>query len=659
MHLLDYWFHRIQHVVGLALLLVGGAALQAEPLCGEATCEGGVATSQIAKSPWQSGPILVGKHWVHILVPQPRPEDRDIEIELNQNEPLDLSELLSALDEIPELPPVSSDDKRVEPKPASSIKLATNEAPLKVDDAAVSTATLPKQPTNPLRSTRKTTDSSKTEIPATTPPAMAEKSIEMPVESKEVAEQPRTPIRIGGDPEGEKVNRSSSEGKEASQAPADNDEPSPLEIDKETMPRHGSGANVDGEKKSETMPRPKMRTIELGRITDDEQEAPSLKNLQTGSEDGKNDPSEDAKALTAERPRANQKTYVGKPSSLTLTDSSRGRSVEVRNNDRSQRVENCLAYYLSHLETTVERSPWSVMHAMLPFGVEGEILVGNRRVNAIQWLSNNGTCRGQRLFTPVGRNFRANIGGGVQGHEGQFLAMLAQSQVSAEYPMSVGQNRYTIADLVRYEMATCRERSELTFKLMGLSYYLDTSQVWTTDRRSRWNIEKLVQEELAQPINGAACGGVHRLMGLTFAVRQRQAEGRPIDGQFARADKFIKDFVKYAWQFQNPDGSFSTNWFEARGDEPKMERKVQTTGHILEWLAFTLPEEELHSPRFLKSLDFILSKIWDEREHKWPIGPRGHATRAVALFQQRTQGVQPGDRREALAEQIQSMTMRR
>jgi hypothetical protein len=237
--------------------------------------------------------------------------------------------------------------------------------------------------------------------------------------------------------------------------------------------------------------------------------------------------------------------------------------------------------------------------------------------------------------------------------------MLAQSQVSAEYPMSVGPNRYTLADLVRYEMATCRERSELTFKLIGLSYYLDTSQVWTTDRRSRWNIEKLVQEELAQPINGAACGGVHRLMGLTFAVRQRQAEGRPIDGQFARADKFIKDFVKYAWQFQNPDGSFSTNWFESRGDDPKMERKIQTTGHILEWLAFTLPEEELHTPRFLKSLDFILSKIWDEREHKWPIGPRGHATRAVALFQQRTHGVQPGERREALAKEIQSMTMRR
>jgi hypothetical protein len=648
MHFLDHWLHRISHVVGLALFIVFCSTTQCEQSCGDASCEGGVATSSSIKSPWHSPPVLVGKYWVHLLIPQPRPEDRDIEIELNQNEPLDLSELLHALGEIPELPHTLSDDAGMASNSNSSIKLATNEQPLKGDNPAISKATMPVQPANPLRSSGKTTDSSATKPPITEPPATEVKSAEKPLVPPGSAEPPPAPIRIGGAPDDESPSNTSAKEGKASPSVTKDDEPLELEFDQATVPLEGSESNNDGEKTPEMKARPKMRTI-----------APAIKTLKTVSEDPKNDPSEDAKALSAERPLANQKTFVAKPSSARSADSSQGSPLGVRDNDRSQRVDKCLAYYLSHLETTVERSPWSVMHAMLPFGVEGEILVGNRKVNAIQWLSNNGTCRGQRLFTPMGRNFKANIGGGVQGHEGQFLAMLAQSQVSAEYPMSVGQNRYTLADLVRYEMATCRERSELTFKLIGLSYYLDTSQVWTTDRRSRWNIEKLVQEELAQPINGAACGGVHRLMGLTFAVRQRQAEGRPIDGQFARADKFIKDFVKYAWQFQNPDGSFSTNWFESRGDDPKMERKIQTTGHILEWLAFTLPEEELHTPRFLKSLDFILSKIWDEREHKWPIGPRGHATRAVALFQQRTQGVQPGERREALAEEIQSMTMRR
>ncbi len=41
---------------------------------------------------------------------------------------------------------------------------------------------------------------------------------------------------------------------------------------------------------------------------------------------------------------------------------------------------------------------------------------------------------------------------------------------------------------------------------MGLSYYIDTNQSWKTSDRKVWSIEKLVKEELNQPIVGAACG---------------------------------------------------------------------------------------------------------------------------------------------------------
>ncbi len=399
--------------------------------------------------------------------------------------------------------------------------------------------------------------------------------------------------------------------------------------------------------------RPKPKMVVVKPIGADEQESPRLANLPREM-DAKQAREEDESAIVAKRPEASTKTFVGKPSNGKISGQS-SQVLDPKQPLRTKRVESCLSYYLANPESVVERSPWAVMHAMLPFGVEGEIIVGNRRVNSIQWMCYNGTCRTQKLFTPAGRYFRPNVGGGVQGHEGQFLAMLAQSQVSASYPIVVGQNKYSVTDLIRYEMATCREKDELTFKLIGLSYYIDTEQIWLTDKRNRWNIGKLVQEELAQPINGAACGGTHRLMGLTFAVKQRKAEGRPIDGHFARADRYVKDFVDYAWKLQNPDGSFSTNWFESRGNDSNMERKVQTTGHILEWLAFTVSDDELGSARFAKSIDFLLSQIWDQRQNKWPIGPRGHATRAIALYHQRTSGIAPGQRHSQMAEQIQSL----
>jgi FKBP-type peptidyl-prolyl cis-trans isomerase FkpA len=57
--------------------------------------------------------------------------------------------------------------------------------------------------------------------------------------------------------------------------------------------------------------------------------------------------------------------------------------------------------------------------------------------------------------------------------------------------------------------------------------------------------------------------------------------------------------VHYSGWLQNPDGSFSTNWFEARGNHNDPGRKLQTTGHMLEWLVYTLPDDQLQSPRMM------------------------------------------------------------
>jgi hypothetical protein len=307
--------------------------------------------------------------------------------------------------------------------------------------------------------------------------------------------------------------------------------------------------------------------------------------------------------------------------------------------NRLERAEACLVFYLNNPESTSVRSPWAVMHALLAFGGDYEMVHGQGRVNAIGWMCHNGTCRTQRMFTPTSVGFKPNVGDGVQGHEGQFLAILAQSNVPLNYPIQIGSSKYTVEDLVRYEMATCKEKSELTFKLIGLSYYLDSNKQWRANDGKIWSISKLIQEELSQPIIGAACGGVHRLMGFSFSVRQRQLQGLQVNGQYARAAKFVKEYIDYTWQLQNPDGSFSTSWYEGRANEPNEERKVQTTGHMLEWLMYTLSDEEIRSPRVGKSIDFLLSKILDKRDQKWPIGPRGHATRAVALYHARSKEI--------------------
>jgi hypothetical protein len=356
-------------------------------------------------------------------------------------------------------------------------------------------------------------------------------------------------------------------------------------------------------------------------------ESPSKSNAKTPASTKSSDPSPNSKPTVA--PQAKQPLKV-LPQTVRLRP----------------RIDAALNYYLLRPESNVERSPWAVFHAILPFGSETTLKANGRTVSAINWMCYNGSCRGQRIFIPQKNgSFQPAVGAGVQGHEGQFLAILAQSRVPANYPLQIGGKRYTVEDLIDYEMRTCKAKTELTFKLIALSHYLVNDATWVNDQGEEWSLERLVEEELAQPIIGAACGGTHRLMGLSFALKQRKLAGLPIDGQYARAEVFLKDFIDYAWTLQNPDGSFSTEWFEGRGNKQDLQRKLQTTGHIVEWLVFTLPDEELQSPRLLRSIEFLTYCLVEQRQTDWKIGPRSHALHALAMYQERLFGVTMGTRR--------------
>ncbi len=275
------------------------------------------------------------------------------------------------------------------------------------------------------------------------------------------------------------------------------------------------------------------------------------------------------------------------------------------------------------------------MHWLIGYGVEAKVSVRGRSANAIGWLCQNGRCKGTQLFHLSGERLQARVGVGVQGHHGQFLAMLAQSKVKQEYPIVVGGRKFTLADLIAFEQGNCRLGEELTFKLIAFSHYLPLDAKWQNRQGQKWDIPRLIQEELKQPVVGAACGGTHRLMGISYAARKRQASGQPLEGQWKRAEKYIDDFQIYTLRLQNRDGSFSTDWFKGRADSGDAARKLQTTGHIAEWLTYSLPEEELHGPQMTKAIGFLASLMRKHARKKWESGPQGHAIRALRLYRER------------------------
>jgi hypothetical protein len=302
------------------------------------------------------------------------------------------------------------------------------------------------------------------------------------------------------------------------------------------------------------------------------------------------------------------------------------------------KVRKALAMYFPRHQNTRDNNPWEVMHAIIAYHVDTLIYKGGpdgEKVNAVGWLCYNYPCAGEQMLFLSGDKVEARRGPGVQGHFGQFLAILAQAHVKADYPMYVGGKHFTLADLIEHEKANCTAGEELTFKLIALMHYLDSDETWTSRDGQKWSIQRLIQEELKQPIRGAACGGTHRLMGFSYAVNKRLQRGKPIVGEFRRAQIFTQDYHRYTFGLQNPDGSFSTEWFVRKGSNPDIDRRLKTSGHILEWIGFSLSDQELRDPRMIKAVDYLASLLLANDKHTWEIGPLGHGLHSLAIYDRR------------------------
>ena len=302
------------------------------------------------------------------------------------------------------------------------------------------------------------------------------------------------------------------------------------------------------------------------------------------------------------------------------------------------RIEKALRFYDGKPLNTQDDSAWSIMHSILGYGVNGMVAMNGpkgRRTNAINWMCWNYPCANRRLLYLNKGYIYGHEGPGSQGHPGQFLAMLAQVNLKRDYPVHVQGQAFTVEDLINSEMYTCDSKRELTFKLIALSHYLPSDARWKSESGEVWSIPKLLEIELAQPVNGAACGGTHRIMAINFALKTRQMRGEPITGIYARASQYVTEYQRYAMTLRNRDGSFSSDWFKRRSDWGDKDRQLQTTGHILEWLVYSVRRDQLSDPRIVETTDFLTYLMTRHRYHDWEVGPRGHALRALSLYYRR------------------------
>jgi hypothetical protein len=109
-------------------------------------------------------------------------------------------------------------------------------------------------------------------------------------------------------------------------------------------------------------------------------------------------------------------------------------------------------------------------------------------------------------------------------------------------------------------------------------------------------------------------------------------------GEWLNAARKLDGYVDRAYALQNPDGSFSTEFFEKPGTENDRIRRCYSTGHIVEWLAFTLPANKMSDPRLTKAVDYLAELMLSTPNYDLDVGPRGHALHALAMYELKAYG---------------------
>jgi hypothetical protein len=287
---------------------------------------------------------------------------------------------------------------------------------------------------------------------------------------------------------------------------------------------------------------------------------------------------------------------------------------------------------------------WTVFHGILGLGPDTATLFDletGRRVNALEHIRLGGEVRGlQFLPTPHGLDVRTGPQFIGQGHQDQFVAEMAQWGLPADTPFRVGGRDYTFEDFVRHTQMRARVTAgqELSWALVVIAQYRGTDARWTNAAGEALCLGDLARYELDQPMEGAACGGTHRLFGLTWAYHLHLRSGGRREGVWKDVAERLELYRQAARRYQNWDGSFSTRYLAGPGDARDAQVRINSTGHVLEWLALTLPDDELRAGWVQDAVGALALMILDGQGAALEGGSLYHAAHGLHLYRTRVFG---------------------
>jgi len=299
-----------------------------------------------------------------------------------------------------------------------------------------------------------------------------------------------------------------------------------------------------------------------------------------------------------------------------------------------------------------EHAAWQILHGALTFKRAFPVRKepGGESVSAVDHVLAGGTMNGWTVRPGIvldaatdRRGLIAEMEPGTktgQGHSDQWLAILAQCDLPPSQTILAGDRTFTMEDFVRQVQwdVPRNVNQEYSWTLIGLTTYLPTTSSWTAQDEQTWSIERLVEIETQQDLATSACGGTHRLIGLSMALNRHLAAGHEMQGVWAAANEKIQEGIEAARQYQNTDGSFSSNYFQRGGRAADLAQDLGVSGHILEFLVLAMTDEQLSEPWVKRAVMHLCDVFHKTRPVPLECGALYHAAHGLALYRDRVFG---------------------
>lgn len=308
------------------------------------------------------------------------------------------------------------------------------------------------------------------------------------------------------------------------------------------------------------------------------------------------------------------------------------------------RIDRAIALTAQRHLVAESNAAWQVVHGILAFGPDLQLDVNGKPTSALAYLQQGGRLTGWNLI-PGDKGLEAPLEQGSktgQGHEDQWLGYLSLIGLPDTTPIKVAGKTYTIRDLVTQAQWDIYDGMEATWSLMGFTAYLPLDAKWKSKDGSEWTIERVVAMESKQDLRRSACGGSHRLTGLIVALNKYLAAGGKLTGGWKAAyDKIYGEpggAIAVMKAYQQPDGSFSSDYFNGARWTGDIGQRIGTTGHTLEFLALCVPDSELKAPWLTQAVNYLCKMLEETREYELECGGLYHAARGLKIYRERRFG---------------------